>query len=187
NRASLAWLYVELRNPRAPELISAMRAEGDSLFAADLDARWHFAQGRLDQARRVYEEYLATLEPESEEAAGAWFAFAGLLSSAGDTDGAIAALLDAREALGERRAQADLALARFYAGLGRFGEAAQAYRRALEGREDPEGRLRIAMAESLTLAGQGQEAMSALDELPPDLRDSAPAQVVRSDAVRLLG
>jgi tetratricopeptide (TPR) repeat protein len=188
NRAALARLYVDLRDPRAPELIAALRSQEDSLFAVDLEARWEFAQGRLDGARRVYREYLSQLAPESEQAADAWFALAGLLSSAGDQEGAIAALRDARAAMGSEAARADLALARFFAGMGRFADAAEAYRRALDaGADDSEGRLRIAMAESLTLAGRGQEALDALDGLPADVRVSAPAQVVRSDAIRLLG
>jgi tetratricopeptide (TPR) repeat protein len=188
NRVALARLYVDARDPRTPQFISQLRADGSSLVVVDLDARWRFAQGDLDGARQVYREYLAEIGPDDDVAPDAWFSFAGLLSSAGDTEGAIAALSDARAALGDRGARADLALARLYAGLGRFAEAASAYQRVLDGGgEDPQGRLRIGLAEVLTLAGKGQEALDALARLPADLRDAAPAQVVRSDAIRLLG
>src|SRR5690606_6183100 len=63
-----------------------------------------------------------------------------------------------------------------------------AYQRILQsGVDDPDGRLRTSLAEALTLADKGAEAINTLDALPPDQREAAPARVVRSDAVRLLG
>src|SRR5690606_13858879 len=136
----------------------------------------------------TYREYLEQLEPGDEDALRGWLAFASLLSSAGDTEGAIAALSDARNAVGaDQKPQVDHALARLYSALGRFAEAANAYQRSLQrGLEDTDGRLQISLAETLTLADKGPEAIDALDALPAELRESAPAWVIRSDALRLL-
>jgi transcriptional regulator with GAF, ATPase, and Fis domain len=182
--------------PRAAECYEeALRLARD---ACDLHGAAIYAHN-LGGVLRDQAEYARALQPTEEaardlgrlgkqlERSGALFSYGNLLLSIGDLDGAQAAAAEARALAEAEHAPQQLGYAHMLAGdlsrrRGRPGDAAAAYRRALDAfagaGPNERGLAHLALAEAMAEAGDGAAAREELAALDPtaNLVDTALAR-----------
>jgi tetratricopeptide (TPR) repeat protein len=82
----------------ARALLNDLRSRQDSLLLAQLDARWHADQGDRDRARAIYLDFIAAQKASGQPMKpDPYVAFAQFLVGAGDTQGGLEALQEARQ------------------------------------------------------------------------------------------
>lgn len=130
----------------------------------DLDARWHAVKGDLAGAKKVYEDYIATLgEKHSDEP---YARLSILLAYMGKDDEAIAALKEGQRFQDPAFLGTDRQLAFLYLRAGKYQEALDTIRHILEVvKTDPNNALMKGVIECQLQLGRAAEAEAAIASL----------------------
>lgn len=185
NKTALAGLYLDQRDwAKSRQLIDELRKTGDSLGLVQLDATWHADRNDLEQARRVFMDYI-TRQDRSKLDSVPYITMGHFMIERGALDVGLAALDQARRYQRPESMEGDLALGDANFRLGRYEQAVEAYERIrAAGLPDPSFALASRIAESLGRLGRYEESERVLSELGPKADEDLKVVLLRADAAR---
>lgn len=128
---ALARLYVEMKRwPQSRLLIDQIRKEKVDPEIVEIDARWSADQTDIASAKKVYDDFIASLKPE-EITSEILLAKGSFMERIEQNDAASEAYKQAAKYQDAKKLQADKALADLYARKGRMLEAADLFKKII--------------------------------------------------------
>jgi len=191
NKEQLAALYVDAGEwAKARRLIDELRAAGDRLQYAVLEARWYADQGRvgnqsgLGLASRTLNEYIASQE---EPGAGPYIAMARFMLDRGRSDLAVRAASEAVEREDPETLEGTKLMGDLLLSLNQYSDAASAFRKIIESGADQGDTYRMRLIDMLIRTRQFAEAREVFEGLDASSRGSMVSLLQLSEIQEGLG
>ncbi|MCE2652629.1 MAG: tetratricopeptide repeat protein [Planctomycetaceae bacterium] len=187
-RASIA--KARTRTDLPADRVEAFKQELDSLELGvlPLEAVYFAGTRRSDEARQVFDRMIAAVPADKREGSE-HIAFADVVATFGNDQLALDVLMAGREFQKPDTMAVDRVLGDFHFNRGRWDEAAQAYRRALDSVGNEKGGvLLLRIADCLTRTNKPQEAVDLLAPIKPaDDVAAVSISLLRAEAYAGLG
>ncbi len=150
NTLELAALLVRTEKwADARKPLDAAKAVRNEVNVVNFEAAWFAGQGKMPEARKVWEDYIASL-PETDRTLPLYVTYANFLRETGQAMGALEVLRGVRGQQSPERMEIDRELGDLAFGAGDWEMAVGYYRSALKSvKEDPESKLLLRLIESL--------------------------------------
>lgn len=166
---------------RARATIDRLRADGDDLEGAALDASWYWARNDRQGAFRVFDTYVEARQDRAQKLQ-ALMEFAQFLYGRRDVESSLAVLERARSVQNPTAMEADKAIAETHFTLGSLEQGVEVMRRILAANADSEdAAYRKRLVESLMRLGRADEAERELAPLLASRQPDLVAQLLEAD------
>ncbi|MEK6702543.1 MAG: tetratricopeptide repeat protein [Planctomycetota bacterium] len=185
---SLARLFVEMKRwPEGRLLIDQIRKDKVDLEIVEIDARWSADRTDIPTAKKVYDDYIASLKPEdinSEILLGK----GAFMERIEQFDAAVEAYKQAANYQDPKKLQADKALADLYTRRGRLLDAADLFRKLVEtGADEPDHAYAKRLLDVYLRSNRLADATKILDSLGAAVNDDAVLTLQKTELVKLGG
>jgi tetratricopeptide (TPR) repeat protein len=182
NLIALASLYIGDRNwAAAKPLIDRARAIEDGTDILSLDAAWHWEQGEREQARALFESFIAKV-PADKLSAYQYLIYAQFLANREDDEGALAVLDKARSHQNAKDAEADKAIVDVLMKSNRFDKTIDVCRRIITAGADTSKQLyRMRLVESLAKIGNYADAEKELSLITGGIEADATTMLLMAE------
>jgi tetratricopeptide (TPR) repeat protein len=188
NAIDLAQLYLRSDNyPEARKIIDVLRAEKYDLAVAQLEGLWLVGVGRGPEARKAFDDYIASL-PSEQRTIELYVAEARFLANVGQLGSAIEVLKANRDKQKPDVMEIDREAGDIAFSAGRWDEAVEFYTSALKGiKKDEDGRLTMRLIEAQLKSGKYQQAEDLAAKMDTGGRPNMALLLLRSEAAYGLG
>lgn len=183
NNLSLADLYILTQSwQNARTLLDRVRQSSDGLDAAFLDATWNWTQGKPDDARKVFDDYIAKLGADNKDVRP-YLVYAQFLANNQDLVNATLVLDRARPLQDPKTMDVDRSLVQLCLASNKIDEAIAACRRVIDaGADGPEQSFRKQLIALLQQQNRNEEAGVELAKLPSGREADVETTLLRADA-----
>lgn len=166
---------------KARTTIDRLRADGDDLEGAALDASWHWARNDRQGAFRVFDAYVDARADQAQKLQ-ALMDFAQFLYGRRDIEGSLSVLERARSVQNPTVMEADKAIAETHFTHGSLEQAVEVMRRILSANADSEdSAYRKRLVEALMRLGRTDEAERELAPLLASRQPDLVSQLLEAD------
>lgn len=185
-RAAVSRLLIVQRNfPEAQKSIDELNKLGPGLDAVELQARWHADQGDVESAKRVYDQYIASIPADKASAEPYLGKAQFLLGRPGQIDAAIASLNAGRSVQDPKVLPIERALGDIYARLGRRDLAVEPLEKVVaSGNDTPDALFAKRLIEAYMGLERWDDADKALKALMSREATDPAVWMLRSDLAR---
>lgn len=172
NLAALCSILLDLKMyPQARERIDQLRALKDGLDAVAMDAAWRYAQNDKENGRKVFDDYIASMD-QSKLTTTPYMALAQFLVSQKDLEGAIQALEQARPRQDSKQLEVDRTLSDLLMQVGDAARCLDATNRVIAAGADTDDKMYTKRAAEslirLDRAAEAEKVLAPLSAKDPD-------------------
>lgn len=184
NKMALASLLIDLgQYPEARLVIDDLRKSKDDLRVVVVDARWNAEQNKPNDAAKVFQDYIKTLD-EKTMTAEPWMVFGQFLVQRGYAGQGLAVLEEARKYQDPKTVEADKIIGDTCAQLNMMERASDAFRRVVDAGADPEGVYKKRLIEALGKALKYEAAEKELATMGPAVDTDPVLLMLKADIQR---
>ncbi len=182
---ALARLYVEMKRwPQGRALIDQIRKVKTDIEVVEIDAKWSADQTDIKTAKKVYDEYIASLKPQ-EITSEILLAKGNFMERIELFDEAAQAYKDAAKYQDSKTLQADRALGELFSRRGRLLEAADLFKKMVEvGADDPDHAYAKRLIDIYLRLKKLPEVTKILDSMGAAVNDDAVLLLQRAELIR---
>lgn len=185
---ALARLYVEMKRwPQSRVLIDQIRKEKVDPEIVEIDARWSADQTDIATAKKVYDDYIASLKKE-EITSDILLAKGTFMERIEQYDAAMEAYKQAAQYQDPKKLQADKALADLYTRRGRPMDAAELFKKLIAAGADESDRAYAKRLLDVYLSARRlDDAAKLLDSLGAAVNDDSVLMLQKTELVKRQG